>query len=105
MERVIQQNKILRQFYKELWEWVTQGCPPHNKFHRTSAICTNLRNNLGWQPTIYVEEIHNELLMRFFGSNLPFNTDIGDFQDERYSNELGYYNNPLRLAWIWRQTR
>ncbi|MFP1879757.1 hypothetical protein [Lonsdalea quercina] len=88
----------LKQFYRELWVWVQDGCPDHAVFIKTHAICWNLDQWSGYRMPLTRE--NNDLLLDVFGNSFfPFNSE-GAWEFARERAEGGFYQNPKRLAFI-----
>ena len=94
----------LKQFYKELQDWIDSGFPPHPYFSKGCGICGNLHS---WDceriistETLFglLEELHESFKLAGLNSHFPFNAHRDHFNEEAGKGLL--YKNPTRLAWI-----
>jgi len=91
----------LKQFYREIWAWVQDGCPEHAAFHPKRALCGALAFWGGMNGPHHIglyDEQRNMLDSLGCWTVCPFNRDIKDWEDERARGE--FYQNPKRLAFI-----
>ena len=94
------QSAQLTQFYKDIQDWIDQGCPDENEFDFASfiGICGNV---ISWATitnnTSALEEFKNQLRTAFPGTIIPFNGVDGT---QKYTQEDNKYINHLRLKWI-----
>lgn len=91
-------NVELKQFYREIQQWIDDGCPDHDVFRKTTAICLSLERWLGYfdrKVNKILEDSFNDAGLDFV---LPFNKDLGEFEVEMLNHSI--YKNPARLAWI-----
>lgn len=97
-------SEELKQFYKEIQEWIEAECPAHPVFRPYYGLCWNLRH---WADkhgkTVNVDILVFELAEQFVAARLdkeyPFNHGL----DLEYNCECSInaiFQNQLRLAWI-----
>lgn len=106
----LQQHPELRQFYRELWAWILNGCPRHRNFRTDRAICPALRDWLDFNPSIN-SRLKDQLFVTntqvlkdyFFDSSLPFNKNMEHYSKERCNYTT--YKNKLRLTWVYKQSK
>jgi len=91
----------LKQFYREMWDWIQDGFPEHKVFHTQRALCTTLslwgEMNVSHSFGLYSEQC------RIFTSlggvvDYPFNLGFYDWVKER--EQGGFYHNQKRLSFI-----
>ena len=92
---------ILKQFFKDIDQWVEAGFPEHESFSTDYGICKNLLDYLRDCPvcsSTQIKLITDVLDILMGNSSLPFNIDYFDYKWEQHTNTL--YTNPKRLAFI-----
>jgi len=92
-------SKDLKQFYKEMWTWIQEGCPVrHLCFGRDQGLCRNLViwTDGGRDDLIEEQDI---LFTKSYGNSLlPFNESWSEYCKE--SSRETIYRNHKRLAFI-----
>lgn len=87
----------LRNFYRNVLEWIDLGCPEPWAFDKKRGLCSNLERV---SPHLYEEQ--RSLLLKEYGCcGFPFNQESDndrDFTFEHIEGEM--YTNPKRLAFI-----
>lgn len=100
-------NKHLKQFFKELQQWIDAGCPEHPVFKNNTAICNSLINYMcfKWphasQETLMKAQLalHSLLWEQFSLSKFPLNNgSLRMYYEEIETGTI--YQNPARLAFI-----
>lgn len=101
-------EKKLKQFYKELADWINAGMPEHKTFRKDTALCVQLTRwafGLPWYARLYyntdaIERLQMEIFWDKFGnSNFPF----GMFEYNLGYRAKNHYTNEARLAFIFKQ--
>ena len=104
-------EQVLAAFYKDIQDWLNEGCPDHTIFNPARALCsTLLRYMSGTEILLRVRDIASTLMKKGFrdaGLNTvyPFNPvaknepDLGKSFDEELACETFYFNE-ARLNWI-----
>ena len=100
---------ILKQFFKELQQWIQDGTPEDGRpFREDGGVCANLEYWLGrhHEDTQHVEDVaeeHSNLLEKLYGDSVyPFNScSLSGFTDE---GMLGtHWKNEKRLNYVKQQ--
>ena len=92
----------LQQFYKEIQQWISSGCPTHPRFVKHHGLCLNL-----WWWSSKSDTLDMELTQQFqqAGLNpiLPFNRCFDNASLPSYEEEVvqeTIFQNEKRLAWV-----
>ena len=109
-------EQVLAAFYKDIQDWLNEGCPDHTIFNTAQALCsTLLRYMRGTEILLRVRDIASTLMKKGFADAglcpiYPFNpvrkkeNDKGLTFDEEFARETFYFNK-ARLKWIWEHSK
>ena len=109
-------EQVLAAFYKDIQDWLNEGCPDHTIFNPAQALCsTLLRYMSGTEILLRVRDIASTLMKKSFTDAglclfYPFNpvskkeNDKGLTFDKEYIDETFYFNK-ARLKWIWEHSK
>lgn len=94
--------KTLKQFYREIQQWIDDGCPEHEVFDTNNPLCKTL---CYWGAMLALPEIDalsvemgNAFERDGLSGVFPFNSIRGSMNREAKTGTV--YQNPARLAWI-----
>ena len=105
-------EQVLAAFYKDIQDWINEGCPDHTIFNRARALCsTLLRYMSGTEIPFREHDIASRLMEKSFTDAglcpiYPFNpvSEKEDDLDKSYNEEFAretFYFNEARLNWIY----
>ena len=109
-------EQVLAAFYKDIQDWLNEGCPDHTIFNTAQALCsTLLRYMRGTEILLRVRDIASTLMKKGFADAgldtiYPFNPveenehDLGKSFDEEFARETFYFNE-ARINWIWEHSK
>ena len=109
-------EQVLAAFYKDIQDWINEGCPDHTIFNPARALCsTLLRYMSGTKILLHVRDIASTLMKNSFTDAglcpiYPFNpvsekeNDKGLTFDKEYIYET-FYENEARINWIWEHSK
>ena len=96
----------MKQFFREIHEWINDGCPEHKIFDCSDSLC--LAADRWFSQSLFrdygaicaAEEEMKKLFKKVDceNSNFPFNAGIEEWVSELASG--AFYQNPKRLAFI-----
>ena len=109
-------EQVLSAFYKDIQDWLNEGCLDHTIFNPAQALCsTLLRYMRGTEILLSVRDMASTLMKKGFADAglcpiYPFNpvrkkeNDKGLTFDEESDRETFYFNK-ARLKWIWEHSK
>ena len=108
-------EQVLAAFYKDIQDWLNEGCLDHTIFNHDQALCsTLLRYMRGNEILLRVDIVLALMKKGFTDAGLcpiyPFNpvsekeNDKGLSFDKEYIYET-FYKNEARLNWIWEHSK
>lgn len=91
-------QKTLKQFYREIQQWIDDGCPEHDVFKTYRPLCRSINAWSSFDPHLSAE-LKGQFLTAGLHRDYPFNMgDPDNYGDE--ANDDTVFKNPARLAWI-----
>ena len=94
-------DSTLQEFYNEINEWISKGCPYSVVFATNGGLCRNLsqylkyNNALAKSPVLAMPEQFLDAGLEFL---MPFNESPEDYRDECNNNTV--FLNPKRIKWV-----
>lgn len=97
-------SEELKQFYKEIQEWIEAECPEHPVFRPYYGLCWSLvrwtnKHGKAGDVDILVFELAEQLMDAGLDKEYPFNHGLDiEYNCECSTNTI--FQNQFRLAWI-----
>ncbi|WCD56038.1 hypothetical protein [Caulobacter phage BL198] len=84
-----------KQFYRDMLAWIEAGCPDHQRFRKSSGLCSNSESyGVG-------VEVQQDLIDKYGarGTAYPFG-GYTLYYERAFSRRLGQYESKARVAFI-----
>lgn len=109
-------EQVLSAFYKDIQDWLNEGCPDHTIFTQSRALCFTLSRYMkGTEILLSVRDMASTLMKKGFTDaglcpTYPFNpvsekeNDKGLTFNKEWTDET-FYENEARINWIWEHSK
>ena len=109
-------EQVLAAFYKDIQDWLNEGCPDNTIFNKARALCSTLLWYMkGTEIPLSVRDIASTLMKKGFTDSglcpfYPFNpvsekeNDKGLTFYKEYISKT-FYKNEARINWIWEHSK
>lgn len=109
-------EQVLAAFYKDIQDWLNEGCVGHTIFNPSRALCSALwRYTRGTEILMSVRDMASTLMKKGFRDAglcpiYPFNpvSEKENNKGRHYEEEAqsgAIYKNEARLNWIWEHSK
>lgn len=89
------QSKELTAFYRAYKQWLDDGAPDKDPFHRCCGLCVSVEDFIT-EPFTVEEELHYQFKDAGLNPDYPF----GEWNYEYRSSNWEQHLDPLRIKWV-----